>query len=198
MSLNVSRETAERLEAYQSLLVKWNAKINLIAPSTVDDIFARHIEDSLQLATYAKPITGVWSDLGSGGGLPGLVLAIHYSETPIEFVLVESDQRKATFLRTVIRETGIKNTKILTKRIETIDPLKAAYISARALAPLPLLMSYLNRHLAEDGQAWLLKGEHWETEVDEARKDWKFNLISTPSRTHKHGAILKIDGISHA
>lgn len=198
MNVNVSRETAERLQIYQDLLIRWNSKINLIAPSTVDEVSQRHFSDSLQITAHVTPNGGIWGDLGSGGGLPGLVLAIAYADTPAQFVLIESDQRKATFLRAVIRETNISNTKVIANRIEMTDPLNAAYISARALAPMPLLMSYLHRHLAKEGQAWLLKGERWQAEIEDARKDWNFNLATMPSKTHEHAVILKIDGISHA
>lgn len=198
MSLDVSRETEDKLQAYKDLLIKWNSKINLISPSTVYDISERHIADSLQLAAHVAPKSGIWADLGSGGGLPGLVLAIYYANTQLQFILVESDQRKATFLRTVMRELNLNNTQVIANRIETVNPLKAAYISARALAPMHLLVPYLHRHLAQNGQAWLLKGEKWQSEVEEVRKKWRFNLTAMPSKTHEHGAILKIDGISHA
>ncbi len=108
-SLNVSRETYERLEIFADLLMKWNPRINLVAKSTIGSLWERHIRDSLQLLQLLDAPVPIWADLGSGGGFPGLVVAIVAAETgnPATTTLVESDQRKATFLRTVLRETGV-------------------------------------------------------------------------------------------
>lgn len=197
MNANVSRETEARLREYESLIRRWNPRINLIAPSTLRELRTRHIDDCLQIMRYAAPSEGLWADLGSGGGLPGLVLAIAFADCRTRFLMVESDQRKATFLRTVIRELSLSNASVLNSRIETIDPLKAAYISARALAPLPRLMPYLEKHLANDGQAWLMKGEQWQTELEQARSAWQFSVENHPSTTQSGAAILKISGVSH-
>lgn len=197
MTISVSRETNQRLECYETLLRRWNPAINLIAPSTVDQIRQRHVEDCLQLSTLVRPESGLWADLGSGGGLPGIIAAILWSESSTKFTLVESDQRKSTFLRTVIRELGLSHVKVLTGRIEAINPLNASYISARALAPLPQLMPYLQRHLCPDGQAWLMKGKQWQDEVAQAKKAWKFNVDSYHSTTESGAAILKISKVSH-
>lgn len=199
MSLDVSRETEQRLIDYEALIRRWNPRINLVAASTLADLRARHIDDSLQVARLVRPDSGLWADLGSGGGLPGLVLAIAFADTPTRFVLVESDQRKATFLRTAVRELGLVHAEVTSARIESIQPLNAGYISARALAPLPRLMAYLEKHLAgDDGQAWLMKGQNWQSEVDEARKSWHFSAEPYPSETQPGAAILKISGVSHA
>ena len=112
--------------------------------------------------------------------------------------LVESDQRKCSFLRTVVRELGLHNVTVLNHRIEKTSPLNSQNLSARALAPLPLLMSYVARHLAPSGRAWLMKGRNWQSEVDEARKTWKFDLLSHSSITDPDAAILEITGICHA
>ena len=195
--MSVSRETTNRLQAYADLLRQWNTRINLVSPSTLDDLYRRHIEDSLQLADLVQEPSGLLADLGSGGGLPGLVLAIYFQETPLEICLVESDQRKAVFLRTVVRQLELRNTRIIAQRIESVKPLNASYISARALAPLPRLMPYLDRHLATKGQALLMKGENWQNEVSEARQKWRFQVRTVPSRTHAGAAILAISGLSH-
>ncbi|RMC35552.1 16S rRNA (guanine(527)-N(7))-methyltransferase RsmG [Paracoccus alkanivorans] len=195
---DVSRETKDLLNEYQELLVRWNKKINLVAPSTISQLRARHIDDCLQISRYADPECGIWADLGSGGGLPGIVLAIFFASRPVRFMLVESDQRKAAFLRSVARSLDLHNVNVQNDRIEAINPLNAAHISARALAPLPRLMPYLDRHMAKDGQAWLMKGEKWQAEVDEARKYWKFNLTSIASSTQPGAAILKIGEVSDA
>ncbi|MDS9466820.1 16S rRNA (guanine(527)-N(7))-methyltransferase RsmG [Paracoccus sp. MBLB3053] len=193
--MTVSRET-ERLNQYAGLMRKWNKAINLVAPSTLDALEERHISDSRKLAELSKATVGDWVDLGSGGGLPGLVLAINQPDRNIS--LVESDKRKCSFLRNVCREVGLMNVAILNERIEMVEPLSAQNISARALAPLPLLLSYVDRHLASGGRAWLMKGRNWRNEVDEARKDWSFNLTAHRSATDPDSAILEMTDIRHA
>lgn len=192
--MNVSRET-EALNRYADLIRKWSPRINLVAQSTIDEIETRHIKDSLQLVDAARTSKGSWADLGSGGGLPGLVVAIFRPDQAVK--LIESDQRKATFLRTVVRELSLSNVTIIAERIEETDRLYAANVSARALAPLPLLVAYVERHLAPDGTAWLMKGRNWESEVEAARNNWNFNLVTHSSDTDPDAAILEITGIRH-
>ncbi|WP_126153459.1 16S rRNA (guanine(527)-N(7))-methyltransferase RsmG [Paracoccus haematequi] len=195
--MSVSRETTERLEIYCSLLQQWNPRINLVAPSTLTDLQNRHIADALQLTDLAQATEGSWVDLGSGGGLPGMVMAIAKADTKVAFTLVESDQRKAAFLRTVIRQAGLPRVTVLAQRIEAIPPLNAAYVSARALAPLPQLMAYLDLHLAPSGTAFLMKGRQWKTEIEEAKRDWSFDYVAHPSRTQDGAAILEVSGVKH-
>lgn len=192
--MNVSRET-ERLVAYAALLRKWNATINLIAPATAGQIETRHIADALQLARLPQQSTGLWVDLGAGGGLPGLVIAIACPEREVR--LIESDQRKAAFLRAAIRELSLENASVICQRIESADSQNAANISARALAPLPQLMAYVDRHLSPDGRAWLMKGRNWQAEIAEARKTWSFDVKAHQSSTDSDAAILEITGIRH-
>lgn len=193
----VSRETSERLQIYEALLTRWNPSINLVSPSTLPDLATRHIEDCLQVAAFADGKTGRWVDLGSGGGLPGLVLAMSNEDPELNFTLVESDQRKAAFLRSVVRETGLTNVTVLSQRIESLPSLNADYVSARALASLKQLMAYLALHLAPCGKAFLMKGVHWKEEVEDARKGWDFNYIAHPSRTQEGAAILEVSGVRH-
>lgn len=193
--IDVSRET-ERLDAYAALLRKWNPAINLIAPKTVDEIEFRHIADARRLTEISSGSRGRWVDLGSGGGLPGVVVAITRPDLNVR--LVESDQRKTIFLRNVIRELSLLNVEVLCKRIEALEPQQAMNVSARALAPLPRLMAYVNRHLASDGKAWLMKGRNWQAEVQDARKCWNFDLTAHSSSTEPDAAILEITGIRHA
>ena len=194
----VSRETHERLIAYEALVRKWNAKINLVAPSTLPEFNSRHIQDSIQIFDHVQFPEGNWVDLGSGGGLPGIVVSIYAQKAPLTVSLVESDQRKSAFLRTVIRELSLQNVSILTGRIENVPPLAANFVSARALAPLSVLLSMVQRHMHQDGTAIFLKGRSWKAECDEARKEWRFDVTSFPSKTDPDAAILKITGVSHA
>ncbi|MBF5079085.1 MULTISPECIES: 16S rRNA (guanine(527)-N(7))-methyltransferase RsmG [Paracoccus] len=194
----VSRETHERLIAYEALVRKWNAKINLVAPSTLPEFNTRHIQDSIQIFNQLQFPEGNWVDLGSGGGLPGVVVSIYAQKAPLTVSLVESDQRKSAFLRTVIRELSLQNVSILTGRIENVPPLGANFVSARALAPLSALLSMVQRHMHQNGTAIFLKGRSWKAECAEARKEWRFDVTSFPSKTDPDAAILKITGVSHA
>ncbi|VDS07768.1 16S rRNA methyltransferase GidB [Paracoccus haematequi] len=126
-----------------------------------------------------------------------MVMAIAKADTKVAFTLVESDQRKAAFLRTVIRQAGLPRVTVLAQRIEAIPPLNAAYVSARALAPLPQLMAYLDLHLAPSGTAFLMKGRQWKTEIEEAKRDWSFDYVAHPSRTQDGAAILEVSGVKH-
>lgn len=193
-ALNVSRETFARLEIFVDLLKKWTPRINLVSKATLDNPWDRHIRDSLQVLAAAEGTTGPWVDLGSGGGLPGLVIALCQAEDrPV--TLIESDTRKATFLRTVLRETNTKAT-VLAERIETAPPQSATIVSARALAPLPKLLEYSVRHLRHDGLALLPKGITWEKEVAAAKKAFSFQCDSIKSETQDGAVILRVGAIS--
>ena len=196
--MSVSRETEELFREYEAIARVWNPKINLVAPATLQDFRFRHIEDSLQLVDMIHRPTGKWVDIGSGGGLPGLVLAIAHRNEPVAFTFVESDKRKCQFLRTVARELGLTNTCVISERIETLAPIGADVMSARALAALPLLLRFVERHLSSDGTALLMKGRSWRDEVKDAKDDWQFDLETFTSRTDPEAAILKISGVSHA
>lgn len=197
-STNVSRETLERLETYAALLTKWNPKINLVARSTLDDLWNRHFLDSAQILEIA-PAGATWADLGTGGGFPGLVVAILAAESrpALRVTCVESDLRKATFLRTVLRETGVAG-EVISKRIEEVPPLTADIVSARALAPLSSLLGFAERHLKPGGAALFLKGAEHEKELKEALETWSFRADTYPSKTHPDAVILKIGDISRA
>lgn len=197
--LDVSRETINRLRAFEDLLKKWNRTINLVSASTVEDIWGRHIVDSAQILRHAPEQPASWADLGSGGGLPGLVVACILAERSpdTELTLIESDMRKATFLRTASRELSL-NCKVISQRIESVSPLGSEVVSARALAPLPDLLSYVARHLAADGVALLQKGQNASTEVLTARVDWIFACFSHRSATDPSASILEIKGLKRA
>lgn len=195
--LDVSRETKERLEIYADLLTRWNPRINLVSKSSLADIWSRHIADSAQIWELAKHPVRHWADLGSGGGFPGLVIAIMAQETgsPERVTLVESDARKCAFLRTVIRETGIA-VQVAAERIELMQPLQADVISARALAGLNQLLFYCDHHLAQKGVALFPKGVTWEKELEAAQTEWNFRYQVVNSRTEVGPVILTVTGVS--
>ncbi|WP_239995000.1 16S rRNA (guanine(527)-N(7))-methyltransferase RsmG [Rhodosalinus sediminis] len=193
---DVSRETRERLETLLALVGKWTRRINLVAPSTVEDAWRRHILDSIQVH-QAAPAAQHWADLGTGGGFPGLVVAVLETErtTPAKVTLVESDRRKCTFLRTALRETGAQ-ARVIDARIEHVPPLGADVLSARALAPLGTLLGFAHRHLAPGGTALFPKGARWREEIAAAERDWTFSAEPIPSITDPDAVLLRIGGIA--
>ena len=196
-ALNVSRETFERLETYADLLRKWNPRINLVAKSTLDDLWTRHIVDSAQIFELAAHPVGHWVDIGTGGGFPGLVIAIMAieAETPAKITLIESDARKCAFLRTVLRETGA-SARVLTQRIEKAPPQSADVLSARALADLSTLLGFAKLHLAPMGTALFHKGASWKKELSDAQQKWKFDHHIATSTTEEGPVVLSIAGVA--
>jgi 16S rRNA (guanine527-N7)-methyltransferase len=194
--LDVSRETSERLECYEALLKKWNPAINLVAKSTISELRTRHIIDSVQVFDLAPKGFESWADLGSGGGFPGLVCAIIAKEKAEKatFHLVESDTRKAAFLMTVARETGV-NVQVYSERIEKLAALDVDVLSARALAPLEKLLDFSIRHMKKDGLALFQKGARYRSELDEAREKWTFAHEQVVSQTDPDAVVLKIGDI---
>ena len=194
--LNVSRETFLRLKEYEKLLFKWNAKINLVSRSTLDNFWNRHVLDSAQFLSSVGEKAGKWVDLGSGGGLPGLVVAILSDEVePVnKLFLVEADVRKAVFLKTVCRELGLK-VEVYNNRIEELPPMSANIVSARALAPLKTLCLYAKNHLEKGGVAVFAKGENWKAELVEAQKKWIFSYEAVKSTLHEGSVVLVLRGI---
>ena len=190
---NVSRETLEALGHYSDLIRQWTQKINLVAPSTLADLEARHIWDSAQI--YALE-AGKWVDVGSGGGLPGVVIAIlrKGDGNTDETVLIESDQRKCAFLRTCKRQLGLDLT-IIASRIETADPQNADILSARALASLPDLLGHAERHMSASGRCVFQKGAAWRDEIDAAHAKWRFSYEALASKTNPEAATLVIRDI---
>lgn len=190
---DVSRETLERLEAFVSLLEKWTKSINLIAPNTVGEIWERHIVDSAQIYSLVPKHWSTWVDLGSGGGLPGIVIAI-LDEQARPVTLIESDQRKCLFLNTVRRELSlnivVQNTRIETAALQDID-----VVSARALAPLPDLLSHASSLLSPNGIALFPKGARYQQELDQAKEAWHFDVEEFQSQTSAESRILRISRI---
>lgn len=190
---HVSRETLHDLEEFQRDLTNWSRKINLIAPATVSDSWNRHIMDSVQLVGLSNDRTGEWCDLGSGGGLPALVVSIISRETQPErrVVMIEADKRKAAFLSLMVKKFQL-NAEIVNKRIEAADRQSAQIVSARALTELPKLLAFADMHLADDGVAILPKGRNHVAEIEAAKQKWSFGLELFPSITDAEARILKI------
>lgn len=196
---DVSRETILRLELLEALLLKWNPAINLVSQSTLSEVWTRHFLDSAQLLQIAEPSPQHWADLGSGGGFPGLVIGILTREIfpTMRLTLVESDKRKAAFLVNAVRELDL-GAKVASLRIESLDPLQVDHLSARALAPLDVLLGFASRHLLPEGVAIFPKGRSWREEVALARQSWSFDCEQKPSATDPDSVVLKIKGLQRA
>lgn len=192
MIQNVSRETMEMLQEFANLLLKWNKAINLIAKSTAEDAFNRHVLDSYQITRHIQ-FGKTWLDMGSGGGLPGIVLAIAAKAEGVdtEFTLVESDQRKCAFLRNAAVEFDL-NAKIVAKRVEQHSQPAVSHVSARALAPLSQLLTYAQPFADDDTIYVFPKGQNHIAEVNEARNSWTFDAELIESDTQASSAIVII------
>jgi 16S rRNA (guanine527-N7)-methyltransferase len=200
---DVSRETAARLDRFVALLLAWQHRTNLISHSTISSLWTRHVADSLQLLPLApnrldaKP--PVWLDLGSGGGFPGIVIACALADVPGARVhLVESNLKKAVFLREAIRETAAPGV-VHAVRIETLGaPLRpeADCVTARALAPLPTLFTLIAPFLEKGAKALLPKGQDLDIELTEATKYWNITAEQVASKTDPTGRILIVHALS--
>ncbi|KMO16158.1 16S rRNA (guanine(527)-N(7))-methyltransferase RsmG [Methylobacterium platani] len=193
----VSRETAAALDLYVAQLTRWQSIKNLVGPSTLADVWSRHIADSLQLLALAPQATR-WLDLGSGAGIPGLILAIAGRERPGFHVdLVESNGRKGAFLQETVRLTGAP-ARIHVARIETVIARFAdsQIVTARALAPLSQLLAWTEPLLKNGASGLFPKGRDVLTELTEAGERWKFDADLIPSRTDSEARIVRVSSVS--
>lgn len=191
--ISVSRETSEDLIEFVDILKKWTAKINLVAKSTLDDVWLRHILDSAQLYGHIPSSAKKLCDMGSGGGLPGIVIAIlaKTREPKLEIELIEADSRKCAFLRQCSQKLNL-NVSVTNARLEDAMGSHADIVTARALAPLGKLLSYGQRHLQENGHFLFLKGRNVQAELEYAGELWDFKCELFPSESDEDSSILKI------
>ncbi len=193
----VSRETEARLDRYLDLLREWQAKTNLVAPSTLPTLWTRHVSDSLQLLAIA-PSARIWVDLGSGGGFPGVVFACALAETADATVhLVERNAKKAAFLREALRITGAPGVVHLADIGDIVDSVtgRVDCVTARAVAPLNQLIGFAEPLVRRGAKALFLKGQDVEAELTEATKYWNIEPKLHSSRTGGHGWIVELDRI---
>lgn len=185
---HVSRETLGQLQQYADLLAKWNRTINLVAPSTIEQLWQRHIWDSYQIIDSIPPQASV-RDLGSGGGLPGLVIAVARPDCPI--TLIERDQRKAAFLKHVALALNLRHVIVENSDIGAVAG-GAQVITARALAALEVLCELAYPMLLKDAICLFPKGENFATEIETAKKKWDFTHTRIASKTHDSACIISI------
>ncbi|MFC7048036.1 16S rRNA (guanine(527)-N(7))-methyltransferase RsmG [Emcibacter nanhaiensis] len=192
--INVPRETREKLEIYADLLEKWQKRINLVSPTTISDKWWRHFYDSAQvMELLPKERLGTLKilDIGSGAGFPGLVLSVMGAG---EVHLVESNNKKCTFMNQVIRETGAPAT-VHCKRIEELTPFSVDFVTSRALATIDKLLQLLSGFITEETVCLFPKGKTWQEELAEAEKNWQFHVEKYTSKTEESGMILKLGRI---
>ncbi len=185
----VSRETYQKLETYVALLCKWQNSVNLISNSTLPFIWTRHILDSYQLVGL-MPSGNLLIDVGSGGGLPAIVLSIAGHDVS----LVESDGKKVAFLREVSRVLGLNNT-IHHQRVEAVSLRNVSIVTARAFAPVAAMLLMLQKELTSSHKLFLLKGKNWREEISDAEKSFAFSYETHVSITDPSGVILILSNI---
>ena len=190
--VDVSRETLHRLDRFVTLLLLWQGKTNLVALSTLETLWTRHIGDSLQLIELA-PTVGTWVDLGSGGGFPGLVIALAGQGRSVH--LVDSNMKKCAFLRTVLADVGVSAT-VHARRIEDVPPSlflpRAAVVSARALAPLRDLLRLAFPLLKTGALGVFPKGREAQAELTDASRYWTLDVTLAPSRFAHDSAVVLV------
>lgn len=191
----VSRETLDRLDRFVATLLTWQSRINLIAPATIPQLWTRHVADSLQLLPLAAAAR-VWLDLGSGSGFPGLVIACALAEKPGGRIhLVESNGKKAAFLREAVRVTGVRaivhNARIEQTGTRIDEPIEV--VTARALAPLADLLNLAEPWLKKGAQALFPKGQDVGGELTDASKYWSIEAVLVPSKTDPKARIVQVE-----
>lgn len=194
--IDVSRETYANLETFQNMVLEWNNKFNLISKSSAEDIWNRHILDSLQLLKFISNKAEKLYDFGSGAGFPGMVLAIATKDIfpNLKVSLMESIRKKAIFLNEVKTKLNL-DVDIYNERVENLKLPKADIITSRAMASLEKLLNYAYPFCKKETELLFLKGKTWEDEIKTALIKWKFDYESFESITDKDGKILFIKNI---
>ncbi len=192
---SVSRETADDLIGFETLFKKWSKAINLASPNTLETLWERHILDSVQVFRLA-PQAKQWLDLGSGGGFPGIVLAVMLKQTGGAIRLVESNGKKSAFLRNALAQFQAPG-RVVNTRIESCYDLIQApeIITARALASLDKLFELTEPWMTKGAKALFQKGRDYQREVDESLINWKFDLIRHESAIEADSVILEISNL---
>src|ERR1700733_1595743 len=189
---SVPQDASPALQHYVELLRRWNRSINLVSARDIPVLWTRHIADSLQLGTLWSKLPDRAIDLGSGGGFPGLVLAIQFG---LHVDLIEQDLAKAAFLREAARVTQAPVTVVATKIENAVVP-RAPLVTARGLAPLARLLGYAENLLTPDGECLFLKSRGVEAEIAEAARTWTMRIEQIPSRTNSEGVVVRVSDIA--
>lgn len=193
---NVSRETLADLTSYVELLQKWNKTHNLVSSASLADVWRRHILDSAQINEHIPASAGSIIDMGTGAGLPGVVLATLFkaqAKKPNVY-LIESSSRKCAFLRTIVKGLDLPAT-VVCDRMERLEPFPIDVITARALAPLPDLLKLAEPFLTRHTRCLFPKGRHFERELTQATKYWNMRTTRIPSKSDPTSRLLCLEGI---
>ena len=195
-SLNVSRETLNGFYEYETLLSKWNEKINLVSKNTLVDIWERHFLDSGQIIEHVEASGKRWVDVGSGAGFPGLVVALLLRDRKIDcdLVLVEKNPKKGFFLNEVIRKLNL-SVEVVNDNIYTLEPLNADILTTRAFSELKNLIEIAFRHRKKEGICLFLKGENYRIELDKTLNYWFFDYDIVDSSSSSSGKIIRVKKI---
>ena len=195
-SLNVSRETLNGFYEYETLLSKWNEKINLVSKNTLVDIWERHFLDSGQIIKNVEASGKRWVDVGSGAGFPGLVIALLLRDRKVncDLVLVEKNAKKVYFLNEVIRKLNL-SVEVVNDNIDTLEPLNADILTARAFSELKNLVEIAFRHRKKEGICLFLKGENYRIELDKTLNYWFFDYDIVDSLSSSSGKIIRVKKI---
>jgi 16S rRNA (guanine527-N7)-methyltransferase len=194
-TLRVSRESLERIDAFLGLLFEWQRKTNLVSPASLPAVWTRHVIDSLQLLLHLNGPPGAIADLGSGGGFPGVILSIASGRS---VDLYESNQKKAAFLSEVLRVSRATGSVRVGRLEDAVTPTKGqyAYVTARALAPLPELLNYAAPFIASGATGLFLKGKGADLELTESAKSWRIKIDKHQSLTDSEAVLLAVKEIS--
>ena len=194
----VSHETIHNLSTYEMMLVEWNEKFNLVAASTLPQIWTRHFSDSAQLMRYIPDSAKTVADMGAGAGFPGLVLAIlaKGSERALHVTEIESTGKKADFLQAVVGKLQL-NVTVRRERVEAIRNFRADIVTARAMKALPELLKYANYLIHKDTVCLFPKGKALSEELTEAKKYWTFSDEIHPSLSDESGSVLVLRGLRY-
>ena len=195
-SLNVSRETLNDFYEYETLLSKWNEKINLVSKNTLVDIWERHFLDSGQIIKHVEVSGKRWVDVGSGAGFPGLVVALLLRDKKIDcdLVVVEKNPKKGFFLNEVIRKLNL-SVEVVNDNIDNLEPLNADILTARAFSELNNLIEIAFRHRKKEGICLFLKGENYRIELDKTLNYWFFDYDIVDSLSSSSGKIIRVKKI---
>ena len=195
-SLNVSRETLNGFYEYETLLSKWNEKINLVSKNTLVDIWERHFLDSGQIIKHVEVSGKRWVDVGSGAGFPGLVVALLLRDRKIDcdLVVVEKNSKKVFFLNEVIRKLNL-SVEVVNDKIDNLEPLNADILTARAFSELNNLIEIAFRHRKKEGICLFLKGENYRMELDKTLNYWFFDYDIIDSLSSSSGKIIRVKKI---
>ena len=192
----VSRETLKELETFRKLIIMRNNDINLISSTTIGASMERHIVDSAEIVDFVDKNSSTCTDLGSGAGLPGIVLAIimKHKNSDMQFNLYEKSYHKSKFLEEVSRKLNL-NTKVFNQNIFEQENLHSEIIVARAFKPMIVILDLVNKSFKKFNNIILLLGKNGKSSIKECQKKWQFDYVEKNSLTNEESLMIKISNL---